>query len=72
VLRSNVDTSSADFKDNAKAMDEVIAKMKELREQLVLGGPQKARDKHVQRGKMLPREYVFLCTELTISMRPGC
>jgi 3-methylcrotonyl-CoA carboxylase beta subunit len=40
-------------------MDEVITKMKELREQIVLGGSQKARDKHVQRGKMLPREYVY-------------
>ena len=60
VLRSNVDTSSAEFKENKAAMEEVLGKMRELRAQLAVGGNQKARDKHVQRGKMLPREYVYL------------
>jgi 3-methylcrotonyl-CoA carboxylase beta subunit len=58
ILRSNVDTSSAEFKDNKAAMDDVIAKMKDLRDTIAQGGSQKAREKHVARGKMLPREYV--------------
>ena len=55
-----MDTSSAEFKENKAAMEEVLGKMRELRAQLAVGGNQKARDKHVQRGKMLPREYVYL------------
>jgi 3-methylcrotonyl-CoA carboxylase beta subunit len=39
-------------------MDDVIAKMKDLRDTIAQGGSQKAREKHVARGKMLPREYV--------------
>lgn len=58
ILRSSVDTSSADFKDNAAAMDDVMARMKDLRDTISQGGSQRAREKHVQRGKMLPREYV--------------
>ena len=54
-----MDTSSAEFKENKAAMDEVLGKMRELREKVALGGTQKAREKHVQRGKMLPREYVY-------------
>jgi 3-methylcrotonyl-CoA carboxylase beta subunit len=54
-----VDTSSADFKENAAAMNDVIARMKDLRHEIAKGGSQKAREKHVQRGKMLPREYVY-------------
>jgi len=53
-----VDTSSAEFKENKAAMEEVLGKMRELRAQLAVGGNQKARDKHVQRGKMLPRDRI--------------
>lgn len=62
VLRSNVDTSSADFQENKKSMDEAIKHVRELRVRIAEGGPKKARDKHIQRGKMLPREYVFSYT----------
>jgi 3-methylcrotonyl-CoA carboxylase beta subunit len=52
-----VDTSSADFKENARQMKEAIDRVKELQRAAAQGGTQKARDKHIQRGKMLPREY---------------
>jgi len=58
VLPSTVDTSSADFKDNAAQMDEVMGRMQELHSKIEQGGPAKARDKHIARGKMLVREYV--------------
>lgn len=35
-----------------------MARMTELHAKIAKGGPQKARDKHIARGKMLPREYV--------------
>ncbi len=39
-------------------MDELMARMTELHARIAQGGSQKAREKHVARGKMLPREYV--------------
>ncbi|KAK2800977.1 hypothetical protein FQN49_008919 [Arthroderma sp. PD_2] len=53
VLPTTVDTSSADFQENAKQMDEVLQKMNELHAKIAQGGSQKARDKHIARGKML-------------------
>ena len=64
VLPTNVDKSSVDYKENAAQMGEVIAKMQALHQKIESGGPAKARDKHIARGKMLPREYAlarFLC-----------
>jgi 3-methylcrotonyl-CoA carboxylase beta subunit len=58
VLPSAVDTSSADFQDNARQMNEVLKEMTQLHEKIAQGGPRKARDKHVSRGKMLPRDRV--------------
>jgi len=39
-------------------MKEVIARMSELHKKAAQGGPQKAKDKHIARGKMLPRDRV--------------
>lgn len=58
VLPSNVDKSSADYQENARQMGEAMAQMQELHRTVEAGGPAKARDKHIARGKMLPREYV--------------
>lgn len=59
ILPTNVDTSATEFKENARQMREVIAKMKELHALVEKGGPEKAKQKHLARGKMLPRECVF-------------
>ncbi|EEQ33846.1 Methylcrotonoyl-CoA carboxylase beta chain, mitochondrial [Microsporum canis] len=58
VLPTTVDTSSADFQENAKQMEEVLKKMNDLHAKIAQGGSQKARDKHIARGKMLPRDRV--------------
>ncbi|RAK98872.1 putative 3-methylcrotonyl-CoA carboxylase, beta subunit (MccB) [Aspergillus ibericus CBS 121593] len=58
VLPTTVDTSSADFKDNAQQMQELLDRMNNLHSTISQGGPQKARDKHLARGKMLPRDRV--------------
>jgi 3-methylcrotonyl-CoA carboxylase beta subunit len=51
-----VDTSSPEFIENAKQMATAIASLKGLHANIERGGPEKARDKHLARGKMLPRE----------------
>ena len=58
VLRTRADESSEDFKRNAA---EHAALTGELRERLAaarLGGPERARARHVERGKLLPRDRV--------------
>jgi len=37
-------------------MGEAMARMRELHQKIEEGGPARAREKHVARGKMLPRE----------------
>jgi len=60
ILRSEVDVSSPEFKDNQLAMNDRIKQLRELRTQIAKGGGAKASEKHLARGKMLVREYVEL------------
>lgn len=38
-------------------MNEAIERLNALHAKVSLGGPEKAKQKHIERGKMLPREY---------------
>lgn len=58
-IKSSIDTSSAEFKANAVHMAGLIALLKQRRGEAALGGPQKARERHVKRGKLLPRDRVY-------------
>lgn len=58
VLPTLVDPSSSEYKENARQMGEVMSKLEELTKKIHLGGPPKAREKHVARKKMLPRDRV--------------
>ncbi|TKA67250.1 Methylcrotonoyl-CoA carboxylase beta chain, mitochondrial, partial [Cryomyces minteri] len=58
ILPTAVDTSSSEFQENARQMNEVMAKMTETHARIAKGGPPKARDKHVSRGKMLVRDRI--------------
>ena len=58
ILSTAVDKSSADYKENAAQMAEVMTRTTALHEKTQKGGSAKAREKHVARGKMLPRECV--------------
>jgi hypothetical protein len=69
-IKSNVDTSSQDFRDNAKAMGELTTELRALHAKISLGGNEKARKKHLERKKMLPREYVS--TVCVLSCRRRC
>ena len=56
ILPTNVDKSSKDYKENAAQMQKLTGRMHELHNRIGEGGPAKAREKHISRGKMLPRE----------------
>ncbi|KHN98849.1 methylcrotonoyl-CoA carboxylase beta chain [Metarhizium album ARSEF 1941] len=57
-LQTNVDPSSEEYKENEKQMAKVTARMAELTRKVQRGGPEKAREKHIARKKMLPRDRV--------------
>tara|TARA_R110000868_G_scaffold67736_6_gene200775 strand:- start:7915 stop:9609 length:1695 start_codon:yes stop_codon:yes gene_type:complete len=58
VLKSNVNTRDARYRENAEAMERLVADLQEKREKAALGGDQRSRDRHVGRGKLLPRDRV--------------
>ncbi len=58
VLKSTVDPRSGEFATNAEAMRAVVEDLRTKVEAVKQGGGGKARERHVGRGKMLPRERV--------------
>lgn len=58
IIPTLVDKSTPEYKENTTQLGEVMKKYAELHQHIKLGGPQKAREKHVQRGKMLARDRV--------------
>jgi len=59
VLPGNVDIGSIEYHENVRQFGEVLARTQELHRNIEQGGPEKAKEKHVKRGKMLPRECVI-------------
>ncbi|KAJ5585967.1 methylcrotonoyl-CoA carboxylase beta chain [Penicillium hetheringtonii] len=58
VLPTTVDTSSPEYQENSQQMQELLDRMSSLHGKIAQGGPEKAREKHLSRGKMLPRDRV--------------
>lgn len=58
VLPTLVDKSTREFQENSEQMKELLERMSRLHEEIAQGGPAKAREKHLARGKMLARERV--------------
>ena len=57
-MKSLLDTGSDDFRKNDAHYREKIDELHELRLQQRIGGSEKARERHVKKGKILPRERV--------------
>ncbi|WP_414447586.1 carboxyl transferase domain-containing protein [Burkholderia sp. 22PA0099] len=60
ILESKLNPRSDEFRANQAALDALVADLREKIERLAQGGGQAARDKHVARGKLLPRERIAL------------
>lgn len=58
VLKSNLNTRSDDYKSNAAHMQALVDDLRDKVGQAKLGGGDRAREKHLSRGKLLPRERV--------------
>jgi 3-methylcrotonyl-CoA carboxylase beta subunit len=60
VLETSIDSSSADFRANAESLRAQVGELKNLLARIAQGGGAQARERHVGRGKLLPRERVRL------------
>ena len=58
VLKSAVDAGSQDFRDNAAAGQTLVEDLRAKIAEIKKGGGERARTKHLERGKLLPRERV--------------
>ena len=58
AIESQVDTRAADYAANAELMRSLVADLHQQLHQVALGGGEKARNKHTERGKLLPRERI--------------
>jgi 3-methylcrotonyl-CoA carboxylase beta subunit len=58
LLKSNLRTDSPEYKENSRAMNGVLADLKEKVSSIARGGSDGAREKHVQRGKLLVRDRI--------------
>jgi 3-methylcrotonyl-CoA carboxylase beta subunit len=58
VITSNIDSASGEFRANQTAMRALTAELEQRRATAAEGGPPRARERHLARGKLLPRERV--------------
>ena len=58
ILRSTIDTEDPSFKDNAEHNRALSGALRELAGHIALGGDERSRNRHIGRGKLLPRDRV--------------
>ena len=59
ALETSVDPKSKEFKANAAQMRVLVEELHRRRAEAALGGNEKTRERHISRGKLLPRERVM-------------
>ncbi len=57
-IESKVDTKSEEFRKNNEHMEKGVALLKERLAEVYKGGPEKARQKHLKRNKLLTRDRI--------------
>jgi len=58
VLKSSINNNSEEFRRNAELMGSLVADLRDKASVITLGGDDRARKKHLERGKLLPRERI--------------
>jgi 3-methylcrotonyl-CoA carboxylase beta subunit len=59
AIATSVDTASKEFRANQAAMRTLVAELEDRRAKAAEGGPLRARERHLARGKLLPRDRVM-------------
>lgn len=58
-LNSSITPGSDEFLANKEAMNGLVGDLATKREESAMGGPERARERHLKRGKLLPRDRVM-------------
>ncbi|KAF3215961.1 hypothetical protein TWF192_007977 [Orbilia oligospora] len=58
TIQSSIDTTSQAFKSNASDMSKLVSELDLLTQKISVGGEERHRKKHVERGKMLVRDRI--------------
>src|SRR5262245_43335286 len=58
-IKTSISTSSDEFNANAAAMRVLVAELAAKRTEAASGGPDKLKERHTSRGKLLPRDRVL-------------
>jgi 3-methylcrotonyl-CoA carboxylase beta subunit len=58
AITTSIDTASEEYRANQAAMRALVAELETRRAKAAEGGPPRARERHIGRGKLLPRERV--------------
>src|ERR1700722_13689598 len=59
AIATSIDTASKEFRANQAAMRTLVAELEDRRAKAAEGGPLRARERHLARGKLLPRDRVM-------------
>ena len=65
ILDSSINTSSDEFRANYDRYQELLHDFESKQAEIALGGDERSRNRHVSRGKLLPRERVNLLLDPT-------
>jgi acetyl-CoA carboxylase carboxyltransferase component len=58
ILKSRLDPRSDEFKGNASLMRDLVADLRAKTETVARGGSEESRQRHLSRGKLLPRDRI--------------
>lgn len=58
VIKSNINDKSQDYADNQQQMQQLVADLNAKIAQVKLGGGEKSNQRHLDRGKLLPRQRI--------------
>ena len=59
ILSSSADKSTAEYRANTERMRSLVSELHSRRAEAALGGSERSRERHVARGKLLPRDRVM-------------
>lgn len=60
TLTTKIAIDSAEFNDNRRQMQALVDELQQKSDQLKQGGPEKAREKHISKGKLLARDRIAM------------
>jgi len=58
ILTTKIDRSSEDFEKNSAAHIKLVEELNKVNDYVMLGGPERSREKHLARGKLLARDRI--------------